>query len=112
MAKFIFTYNAQYDERNGQEIREAIITFLHQNGAKQIEQCLETTFVFMCIGKTTEQWYKLIKAQLDGNGNVLDNGTYLLSRIFYTEQNSFEVIHKCNPDLQDFVDVTIGNLEQ
>src|ERR1035437_5338374 len=107
MPKFVFTYSADYDNYDGQEIREAIITFLHHNGATNITQCLETTFVFDAIGKESSEWYRLIQHHLDGPGNFLEHGFYLLNKVLYSTARGYEIFQNCDPDLQDFVDEVI-----
>jgi hypothetical protein len=109
MGKYVFTYNAQYTEYNGNEVREEVIRFFDSNGAINIKQCLDTTFVFDSNGKTTDQWYRLIRTQLDGDGNVLGGGFYLLNSVFYSQQNGHEIKSKCNCDLQSFVEDILGD---
>jgi hypothetical protein len=108
MGKFVFTYNAKYNkDTDGDEFRRTVIIFLHKVGAKNIQQCLDTTFVFDC-DETTDKLYTLIEIQLDGKGRIFDQGYYLLTRVYWTSQSSFKIKRKCNPDLQDFVEKTLS----
>lgn len=109
MAKYIFAYNAEYKKFTPDQVRTEVIKFLHKQGAKTIFQCLETTYIFEGNGKlTTDQWYKAIEDQLDGEDHVLENGFYLLSKVSYGVV--YELRKKCNRSLQDFVEKTLKEI--
>lgn len=110
MGKYIFTYNAvNVDETSSQNIRKEIIILLKNNGATNIKQCLDTTFVFNS-SKSTLLWNQLILRHLNERKNGLYDGYYLLNKVFYTKEDNFEIKGKCNKHLQTFVDDLLEGL--
>ena len=96
---FVFAYDTEED------VREKVITFLNENGGKEIKQCLRSNYTFKS-GNDVVWWNGKIK-------NNLSLDYYQISEVKLGERTDdegsrfFEIKKKCNSELQMFVDDTL-----
>jgi hypothetical protein len=107
MAKYVFTYNATYENYTSQEVRREVIKFLNHYRATNLQQCLDTTFVFDSV-ENLNYWETKIQRDLKSEDCVLENGFYLFNKVFYTRAGGYEITRVCNPELQNFVDEVLA----
>lgn len=104
MGLFVFAYD------NEENVRNEVIEFLYKNKAKDIKQCLNTTYHFKSVLNVVD-W----KTKIERSGLNLDffliNEVLLGERVNNEGNRLYEIEKKCNPELRESAQDILDGLD-
>jgi hypothetical protein len=104
MGLFVFAYDNQED------VRESVLNFLNENGATEIEQCLNTTYKFKSRLDVIQWKAKIERSDLNLNFFLI-NEVLLGERENKNGQRLYEIAKKCNLELKQSAQEILDNLD-
>lgn len=104
MGLFVFAYD------NQENVRENVLKFLYENGAIEIEQCLNTTYKFKSRLNVTQWKSKITSSDLDLDFFLI-NEVLLGERENRNKQKLYEISKKCNIELKESAQEILDNLD-
>lgn len=104
MGLFVFAYD------NGENVRNEVIEFLYNNGAKDIKQCLNTTYHFKSVLNVVDWKTRIENSALDLDFFLI-NEVLLGERLNNEGNRLYEIEKKCNPELRESAQEILDNLK-
>jgi hypothetical protein len=106
MKLFVLAYD------NEDDVRNEVITFLHENGGTEIRQCVQTTYQFKSDNNKDVVWWD---TQIN---NQLSLGYYMINEVKLGDRRNnagnrfFELKRKCDDSLQKSAQEILDKLKE